>query len=311
MTYRRRRIRIQKYQGLAEPEHNSVKASPNPDTFHRLRRRPRSTLEQPSGNARFPVTGSFNPFLNSITAFNPFLNSILPSKPPKLKTSTLPTLRPSPTLNPPALGPSPASNLPALRPSPTSNLPTLGPSPTSAPPTLGPSPTSNLPALRPSTTSALPTGRGNPSSSANPPIYHPPKVQGRKKRPNPSSANPPSLKVKKQRTAEDPRTLEAVKFAIGLLEEEFEQREAASEAFPPEISSTHIRTAISKYEDEISAVSERSICCSCGSFVATGDIYKIDDEDDFMRVVVMVRTLLDTGLFKSRLGKNYHSNLSS
>src|SRR5271155_5140578 len=58
MTYRRRRIRIQKYQGLAEPEHNSVKASPNPDTFHRLRRRPRSTLEQPSGNARFPVTES-------------------------------------------------------------------------------------------------------------------------------------------------------------------------------------------------------------------------------------------------------------
>src|SRR5271154_4807424 len=193
------------------------------------------------------MAGSFNPFLNSITAFNPFLNSILPSKPPKLKTSTLPTLRPSPTLNPPALGPSPASNLPTLGPSPTSNLPTLGPSPTSAPPTLGPSPTSNLPALRPSTTSALPTGRGNPSSSANPPIYHPLKVQGRKKRPNPSSANPPSLKVKKQRTAEDPRTLEAVKFVIGLLEEEFEQREAASEAFPPEISSTHIRTAISKY----------------------------------------------------------------
>src|SRR5271155_4526417 len=246
------------------------------------------------------MAGSFNPFLNSITAFNPFLNSILPPKPPKLKTSTLPTLQPSPASNPPALGPSPASNLPALRPSPASNLPALGPSPAS-----------NLPALRPSPTSALPTGRGNPSSSANPPIYHPPKVQGRKKRANPSSANPPSLKVKKQRTAEDPRTLEAVKFAIGLLEEEFEQREAASEAFPPEISSTHIRTAISKYEDEISAVSERSICCSCGSFVATGDIYKIDDEDDFMRVVVMVRTLLDTGLFKSRLGKNYHSNLSS
>src|SRR5271155_225320 len=290
------------------------------------------------------MAGSFNPFLNSITAFNPFLNSILPSKPPKLKTSTLPTLQPSPASNPPALGPSPASNLPALRPSPasnppalgpspasnlpalrpspasnlpalrpspTSNLPPLGPSPTSNLPALGPSPASNLPALRPSPTSALPTGRGNPSSSANPPIYHPPKVQGRKKRANPSSANPPSLKVKKQRTAEDPRTLEAVKFAIGLLEEEFEQREAASEAFPPEISSTHIRTAISKYEDEISAVSERSICCSCGSFVATGDICKIDDEDDFMRVVVMVRTLLDTGLFKSRLGKNYHSNLSS
>src|SRR5271154_4971566 len=77
------------------------------------------------------MAGSFNPFLNSITAFNPFLNSILPSKPPKLKTSTLPTLQPSPASNPPALGPSPASNLPALRPSPASNLPALRPSPTS------------------------------------------------------------------------------------------------------------------------------------------------------------------------------------
>src|SRR5271156_2660258 len=130
-------------------------------------------------------------------------------------------------------------------------------------------------------TSTLPTGRGNPSSSANPPIYHPPKITGRKKRANPSSANPPSLKAKKQRTAEDPRALEAVKLAIGLLEEEFEQREAASEAFPPEISSSHIRTSISKYEDEMSAASERSVCCSCGRFVATTDIYEID-EDDFI-----------------------------
>src|SRR5271169_7201595 len=169
--------------------------------------------------------------------------------------------------------------------------------------------TNSIPRQQRQTTSSEPPPAFNPFSNSilpsNPPANpHP-------KRANPSSANPPSLKVKKQRTAEDPRALEAVKFAISLLEEEFEQREAASEAFPPEISSTHIRTAISKYEDEISAASERSVCCSCGSFVATGDIYKIDDEDDFMRVVVMVRTLLDTGLFKSRLGKNYHSNLSS
>ena len=91
-----------------------------------------------------------------------------------------------------------------------------------------------------------------------------------------------------------------MKFAIGLLEEEFEQREAASEAFPPEISSTHIRTAISKYEDEISAVSERSICCSCGSFVATGDIYKIDDEDDFM--LPLQGSLDDCGHYENTWG---------
>ena len=58
MTYRRRRIRIQKYQGFAEPECKSVKASPNPDVVHRLRRMPRSTLEKPSGNARIPVTAN-------------------------------------------------------------------------------------------------------------------------------------------------------------------------------------------------------------------------------------------------------------
>src|SRR5271156_3804378 len=61
MTYRPRRIRIQKYQGFAEPEHKSVKASPNPDIIHRLRRRPRSTLGKPSGNARFPVTSAAMP----------------------------------------------------------------------------------------------------------------------------------------------------------------------------------------------------------------------------------------------------------
>jgi len=57
MTYRRLRIRIQKHQGFAEPECKSIKASPNPDVFRRLRRMPRSTLGKPSGDAKTPVTG--------------------------------------------------------------------------------------------------------------------------------------------------------------------------------------------------------------------------------------------------------------
>src|SRR5271156_6021085 len=41
MTYRRRRIRIQKCQGFAEPEHKSIKASPNLNTIvSRPRRTP-------------------------------------------------------------------------------------------------------------------------------------------------------------------------------------------------------------------------------------------------------------------------------
>lgn len=69
---------------------------------------------------------------------------------------------------------------------------------------------------------------------------------------------------------------------MGFLEDEFKQRETASQAFPPEISSSHIRSSISRYEDEISAASERAICCSCGSFVPKENVYEIGDQDDFI-----------------------------
>lgn len=73
-----------------------------------------------------------------------------------------------------------------------------------------------------------------------------------------------------------------MKFAVGLQEDAFKLSKTASQEFPPEISPLHIRSAISKYEDEMSAGSKRSICFSCGSFVARGDIYEIDDQDDFI-----------------------------
>src|SRR5271156_700526 len=232
------------------------------------------------------MAGSFNPFLNSINApmlglftnsiprqqrqrtaskpspaFNPLLNSI--NEPTSgLSTNSIPRQQRQRT----ASKPSPAFN-PLLN---SINEPTSGLSTNSIPRQQRQRTASKpSPAFNPLLNSILPS-----KLPANPPIRHP-------KRANPSSANPPSLKAKKQRTAEDPRALEAVKLAIGLLEEEFEQREAASEAFPPEISSSHIRTSISKYEDEMSAASERSVCCSCGRFVATTDIYEID-EDDFI-----------------------------
>src|SRR5438046_3073839 len=56
--------------------------------------------------------------------------------------------------------------------------------------------------------------------------------------------------------------------------------EAASQTFPPEISSSHIRTSVRKYEDEMSAAPKRSVCCRCGKFIATADIYRIYDAND-------------------------------
>ena len=143
---------------------------------------------------------------------------------------------------------------------------------------------------------------GNPSSSANPPfrnsiipalsfnrVRNPTSTPSREGENRPS-ANPPRCRtVKKRRTSEDARAAESVKLAVGLLEDEFKLREVASGEFPPEISSSHIRSSISRYEDEMSAASERSICCSCGSFFA-GHVYQLDDQDDF---ILLHQTSLD------------------
>ena len=73
---------------------------------------------------------------------------------------------------------------------------------------------------------------------------------------------------------------EALDRAIQLLEDEFEHREAASQEFPPDISASHIRVSIGKYEDEMSAASKTSVCCSCGQLVPTTDIHRIKNSSD-------------------------------
>ena len=85
------------------------------------------------------------------------------------------------------------------------------------------------------------------------------------------------LLTKRRKTAAYPTALEAVRLAVRLLEEEFELRETASEAFPPNITSSHIRASVRKYEDEMLAASERCVCCCCGRFVGAGDIYEIHE----------------------------------
>jgi hypothetical protein len=69
---------------------------------------------------------------------------------------------------------------------------------------------------------------------------------------------------------------------VRLLEEEFELRETASEAFPPSITSSHIRASVRKYEDEMLAASERCVCCCCGRFISAQDIYEVHEEVHFI-----------------------------
>jgi len=94
---------------------------------------------------------------------------------------------------------------------------------------------------------------------------------------NPSTTLP--LKTKKPKKIEGNRSQETVEIALGFLRDEYELSRAASETFPPDITSSHIRTSVRKYEEIISAASKRSVCCSCGKFTATTDVYKMDDKD--------------------------------
>jgi hypothetical protein len=96
--------------------------------------------------------------------------------------------------------------------------------------------------------------------------------------------------TKKRRTGEHATAQDAVKFAVGLVEDEFELRAAAAEAFPPDITSSHIWTSVSRYENKISSASERSVCCCCGGLIATGDIYKVRDE---ARLILPLQHTLD------------------
>jgi hypothetical protein len=98
------------------------------------------------------------------------------------------------------------------------------------------------------------------------------------------------LPAKRRRTGEHATALDAVKFAVGLVEDEFELRAAASEAFLPDITSSHIRTSVSRYKDEISSVSERSVYYCCGRLIAPGDIYEVCDE---ARLILPLQYTLD------------------
>ena len=103
--------------------------------------------------------------------------------------------------------------------------------------------------------------------------------------------SPNSLRatVKKQRTlglAQD-----NLNRALCFLRDELEARAVASDAFPPEISSSHVRASVASYEEEITAASMKSSCCSCGKLVPITDISRVDNDDNLL---LPLEGILDT-----------------
>jgi len=89
--------------------------------------------------------------------------------------------------------------------------------------------------------------------------------------------------TKKQRISQVDRVQEAVKIALSVLTDEFEQWKVTSDTFPPRITSSEIRTSVSEYESQILEASKRSICSCCGILVAVSDVYNIDNGNDIIR----------------------------
>jgi hypothetical protein len=66
------------------------------------------------------------------------------------------------------------------------------------------------------------------------------------------------------------------------MRDKLEAPAVASDAFPPVISYSHIRSSVGRYEDEISAASMKSICCSCGKLVPSTNIYRVGNSDPLL-----------------------------
>lgn len=97
-------------------------------------------------------------------------------------------------------------------------------------------------------------------------------------------------KPKKLKLTECSRVQEALQRALDFLSDEFDLRQEASDIFPPEITSSSIRSSTKRYESAMLAASARSVCCSCCGFVLTSSIYKIDNGDN---LIAPLRDVLD------------------
>lgn len=82
--------------------------------------------------------------------------------------------------------------------------------------------------------------------------------------------------VKKKRKLDFRTFQDSLNQTLDFLHDELETRAVASDAFPPEISSSHIRASIARYGDIISEAIKRYICSSYGKLIPGSKVYQID-----------------------------------
>jgi uncharacterized protein DUF6570 len=73
--------------------------------------------------------------------------------------------------------------------------------------------------------------------------------------------------------------------AVRLIQDEYDKRVAASNLFPPDISSTDIRFSVTRYEDIIASAGKRGLCSSCGIFVSIPEIRYVQHGDRILEIL--------------------------
>jgi hypothetical protein len=71
--------------------------------------------------------------------------------------------------------------------------------------------------------------------------------------------------------------------SLQLLHDGLEQRQTASEAFPPDLSQAQIRASVSRYEEHVKAAAKNGVCSSCGRFVPISEIVELDSDDPLLQ----------------------------
>jgi hypothetical protein len=70
---------------------------------------------------------------------------------------------------------------------------------------------------------------------------------------------------------------------VSFLRQEYESRVHASHVFPPQISPSHIRLSVARFEKDMAIASRDATCSSCGKLVPSHDIRQFLDRDPLLR----------------------------
>lgn len=157
---------------------------------------------------------------------------------------------------------------------------------------------SETPSHRQEAPPLLPEGGSqlNPPLSSVPAVHSLPRqalnIQNQPTTPTQASQSTPvrpirlSPRINRHRNIDPAEIKKAVQRAAQFLRDEYELRVQASHVFPPDISASHLRASITRYEEQLSIAEKNNVCSCCGKLVFAEDIHRVDNDNPILQVVI-------------------------